>query len=321
MPNVLKVHMPQLQRQYFCLSKLASAILFQDLAPVTSLTVAVLPKKGIQIHGQLRLDEALAGDTTQLKPYDNAVLDAIYTLYVNSCLVFTAEMAVRALYGDAHMDVTSAQRQAVVESIYKLTHIQLEFDATEEWRARKRELPVAENKRAVFAGKLLPLQEVTVRPGGRADCVTGFQLPEPPVLYRYAEALGQIASVPAELLQAGDLKNSMETMLLRRYLLRRIAVMHNTKNNQASHRIALEWYDRQAHRAKGLLSALGYRPEAYVNWLSKKSKIHKSACVILDGLRDAGYINGYTVIQRGTDKKPYDIRGYNIQLAAGRTGR
>lgn len=160
-----------------------------------------------------------------------------------------------------------------------------------------------------------------MRPGGRADCVTGFQLPEPPVLYRYAETLGQIASVPAELLQAGALKNAAETMLLRRYLLRRIAVMVNAKNNQESRRIALEWYDRKAQRAKGMLPALGYRPEAYVNWLSKKSKIHKSACVILDGLRDAGYIAGYQVIQRGTNKKPYDIRGYDIQLAAQRAGR
>lgn len=321
MPNVLKVQMPQLQRQYFCLSKLASAILFQALGPVTRLTVTVLPQKGIKLHGRLSLDEALAGSTTQLNLYDIAALDAIYTLHINGCPAFTVEMAVRALYGDACMDVTVAQRQAVLESIYKLTHIWLEFDATAEWKARKRELPAAENKRAVFAGKLLPLQEVTVRPGGRADCVTGFQLLEPPVLYRYAEALGQIASVPAELLQAGDLKNSMETMLLRRYLLRRIAVMVNTKNSQASHRIALEWYDRQTHRAKGLLPALGYRPEAYANWLSKKSKVNKTACAILDGLRDAGYIDGYTVIQRGTAKKPYDIRGYDIQLAAGRTGR
>ena len=133
-----RVQMPQMQQQYFCLSKLASALLLRELAPVTSLTVAVLPKKCIQIHGQLILGEVLAGGTIQLRPYDMAVMDAAYTLYLHCCPIFTVEMAVRALYGDACMDVTAAQRQAVLENIRKLSCIRLEFDATDEWKARRR---------------------------------------------------------------------------------------------------------------------------------------------------------------------------------------
>ena len=130
-------------------------------------------------------------------------------------------------------------------------------------------------------------------------------------IYGYAEAIRQIASVSVDVMQADSLRNNEETMLLRRYLLKRITAMKNTHNHMTSTKISLNRWDRKSRSLKGLLPSL-YDPGSYTNWRKKKSKICHSIRAILEGLQSAGYIAGHKELVQGRE-----ITAYQIELEGG----
>lgn len=292
--------LPAISTHFFNNAK-AAAVLFSGLSLEEGgeYRIPVIPRKGIEITLTLLIDPKKKLTSVALGPYDAAVLDTIYTLSVCNCPRISIEMLVRAMYGKRDMDVTAKQAETLRACLEHLTGITIRIDCSAEFLLRKKS---AKDEEVVYEGTLLPLQ--------RCDDGTYLVTGTSPI-YGYAEAIRQIATVPAAVVQADGLRNTEETMLLRRYLLKRIAVMQNTHNHMASNKIALSRWDRKSRSEKGLLPSL-YDPGSYTNWRKKKSKICRSIRTILTGLQSAGYIAGYTELVQGRE-----ITAYLMELEGG----
>ena len=156
----------------------------------------------------------------------------------------------------------------------------------------------------ITAQKIARLKESVEIQSGNQTVVEGYRLLELPALYAYAERIKQMISVPIELLAStgGFLPDTDENVILKRYLLKRIARMKKEKATVYSRRIRYEWYDRKTQREKGMFAELGYREEDFASrssWLNKRAKVHKAVKQILDAFRQAGYIAGYSETREG----------------------
>lgn len=292
--------LPAISTHFFNNTK-ASTILFSGISLESGgeYHIPVIPRKGIEITMAVLIDPKKNLTAMALGPYEAAMLDAIYTLSVCSCPRISVAMLVRAMYGKRDMDVTSKQAEVLRTCLERLTGITVRIDGTAEFSLRKK---AAKDEGVIYEGSLLPLQ--------RCDDGTYVVTGTSPV-YAYAEAIRQIATVPAEVMQADGLRNNEETMLLRRYLLKRIAVMQNTHNHMASNKITLSRWDRKSRSEKGLLPSL-YDPGQYNNWRKKKSKVCHAIRSILAGLQSVGYIAGYKELVQGRE-----ITAYQIELEGG----
>ena len=279
----------------------AATVLFSGIALENGgeYHIPTIPRKRIEITLVVSIDSQKKLNTIALGPYEASVLDAIYTLSVCNCLRISIKMLVRVLYGTRDMDVTVKQAEVLRTCLERLTGITVRIDCTAEFTLRKK---AAKGEEVIYEGPLLPLQ--------RCDDGTYVITGTSPV-YAYAEAIRQIATVPAEIVQADGLRNNEETMLLRRYLLKRIAVMQNTHNHMASNKIALSRWDRKSRSQKGLLPSL-YNQAEYTNWRKKKSKICHSIRAVLAGLQSVEYIAGYKEFMQGRE-----ITAYQIELEGG----
>lgn len=292
--------LPAISTHFFNNTK-ASTILFSGISLESGgeYHIPVIPRKGIEITMAVLIDPKKNLTAMALGPYEAAVLDAIYTLSIYGCPQVSIEMLVRAVYGRRDMDVTAKQFETMNSCLERLSGITIKINCSDEFVLRKK---AAKDEEVIYEGSLLPLQ----RCEDGTYLVTGTS-----PIYGYAEAIRQIATVPAAVVQADGLRNTEETMLLRRYLLKRIAVMQNTHNHMASNKITLSRWDRKSRSEKGLLPSL-YDPGSYTNWRKKKSKICRSIRTILTGLQSAGYIAGYTELVQGRE-----ITAYLMELEGG----
>lgn len=287
--------LPIFSTHFFNNSKIA-AVLFSGIALENGgeYHIPTIPRKGIEVALTVSIDPLKKLNSIALGPYEAAVLDAIYTLSIYGCPQVSIEMLVRAVYGRRDMDVTAKQFETMNSCLERLSGITIKINCSNEFVLRKK---ATKDEDVIYEGSLLPLQ--------RCDDGTYVVTGTSPI-YAYAEAIHQISTVPAEVMQADGLRNNEETMLLRRYLLKRIAAMQNMHNHMASNKIALSRWDRKSRSEKGLLPSL-YNQGAFSNWRKKKSKICHSIRAILEGLQSAGYITGYKELVQGREITAYLI--------------
>lgn len=254
--------------------------------------VMVLPQKRTSIAVNLLRDEHVqyTGDITL---FDMGVMDSIYTLYKSGMESFTLQMVMRTLSGNSEQNVLEEQQEEIFRSIEKLRHIDISIDCTEELRIRKK---IGKKDSVVYRSYLLPLSTVKIKIGNQ-KIINGYKLLEIPALYAYAELLEQIIDVPTQVFRTQKrLSDNNEVIVLKRYLIQRIAIMKNTRNKVVSKKISYQWYDRKTKEEKGLFAVLGYKREHYSSkssWANKKKKIHTAVCKILDTLVEEKYIDGY----------------------------
>ena len=229
-----------------------------------------------------------------------AVMDAFYTLYKSGYQTFSLQTVIRVMSGNMDQDITAQKIARLKESVEKLRLILITIDCTDELRVRKL---IKKEETAKYRSYFLPVSSVEIQSGNQT-VVEGYRLLELPALYAYAERIKQMISVPIELLAStgGFLPDTDENIILKRYLLKRIARMKKEKATVYSRRIRYEWYDRKAQREKGMFAELGYREEDFASrssWLNKRAKVHKVVKQILDAFRQAGYIAGYSETREG----------------------
>ena len=210
------------------------------------------------------------------------------------------QTVIRVMSGNMDQDITAQKIARLKESVEKLRLILITIDCTNELRARKL---IEKNETAKYRSYFLPVSSVEIQSGNQT-VVEGYRLLELPALYAYAERIKQMISVPIELLAStgGFLPDTDENVILKRYLLKRIARMKKEKATVYSRRIRYEWYDRKTQREKGMFAELGYREEDFASrssWLNKRAKVHKAVKQILDAFRQAGYIAGYSETREG----------------------
>jgi hypothetical protein len=174
----------------------------------------------------------------KLTAYDRVVHDAVCTLAVAGNQYFTPDMVYRAMNGLTETTFVSPQAVgAVTKSIDKLRQTFIKIDCTSQIKDR------SEDTQIIYDGYLLALDGVTVKRAGVKGGVLkqGYQLLSLPVLYRYANGINQVISVPFELLDTKDTGNSTdEVIVIKNYLIKRIALMKNKNNSVKGNKIAYE---------------------------------------------------------------------------------
>ncbi len=272
----------------------------KGLAKKQMIRVSTLPSRKIVTLVNLCQDKNIQLSCNDISPYDMAVMDAFYTLYKSGYQTFSLQTVIRVMSGNMDQDITAQKIARLKESVEKLRLILITIDCTDELRARKL---IKKEETAKYRSYFLPVSSMEIQSGNQT-VVEGYRLLELPALYAYAERIKQMISVPIELLASteGFLPDTDENIILKRYLLKRIARMKKEKATVYSRRIRYEWYDRKAQREKGMFAELGYREEDFASrssWLNKRAKVHKVVKQILDAFRQAGYIAGYSETREG----------------------
>ena len=313
--QVISLHKPQ--REYFNTSKLVSTLTTTTglIKDDTSLKLKTLPKRNIFTTIDFKNDPHLSLTNPNVTAYDMDLIDAAVTLMINGYWTFTKEMLVRVK--DANFDpnkkISAQKLGAATKSLEKTRYIGLRINCQEELLARHviSKADIARNPDiGVFEGYLMPIETLPVRSGNKRVILDGIQLLKEPIIYSYSRSIKQIASVPTELLETQAITGMSDTdelVSIKRYLIKRIEGMRNTKNNLLARRIRLEWHDPRTDTDKGLLHDLGYDKTQHVKWRTKKSQINATVTGLLTAFQTAHYIKGYTVVKEGQTVVGYDI--------------
>lgn len=311
--KTVQMPMPRPKTEYLNNCKVANYISTQSDSFSKTLQLTTIPKENIFVTVDLTADENLALSNPNITQYDMAIMDAVYTLLVNGATTFTPEMVVRIMSGNFDQDVTRQKYEAVTTSLRKLSMIRITIDCTNELRTRKK---ICAGDTARLTSYLMPLREIDIQSANHQTIMHGYQLIEKPVLYTYAEMINQIINIPTELLEISNssgsrhLSDTDEVIVIKRALIRRIALLKNAKNHMANHTIRYEYYastiDSETgflvNSETGFLATLGFNKSNYSQWKKKRSSLHRIITTILDDFIKEKYIAEYEVIKQGPQK-------------------
>ena len=198
----------------------------------------------INLHDEKNIE--FSGEITSK---DIDVMDSIYTIYATGEKCFTLDQVVQVYTGDMNVKVTPKMRREVKKSIDKLMTTIVRIDCTEEFQNRKL---IDKDDKMIFNSNILHLQYLEGKKAhftanGRVSnskIIYMFLGEEAPVLFQYAKAVGQIITVPMNLLTL-DANTETSTELCR-YVYRQIHYMKYAKthlNGGRNNRISLYRYD------------------------------------------------------------------------------
>ena len=316
------VVLPQINVQYINNCRIVSALCTegQHLGSDRILTLNTL--RDINITVRVKSYNTDIVSDVALTAVDRAVMDAVYTLYVYQCPVFTADMLARVIYGDPAMEVTEEKRKIVKDSIEKLRNIGMYIEWTAEFLCRERSLAKQRHQefdrskyppKIDFSSYLIPVEDITVRTPYHKKPVQGYQLVALPVMYNYAECIHQIINVPVDMLRVPGVPNTCRAMLIMRHLIRHIAIISNPHNANYSRKVSYGWSDNKSHATKGLPASIGALNSKGALSRQEKSRIHHTVKAILDHYKTVGYIAGYTVNKRGYGADNNPITGVTVE--------
>ena len=221
-----------------------------------------------------------------LSEYDQAVLNAIFTMYETlpaDKKIFTAAQIYKAL--DGGRDARGISRTALaptVESIEKLRVRLIKIDLSEEVKNRYPEL---KNKEFIYAEEsyLAPLSKVEVIINGQK--AEGYKFISEPLLYAYAKGTKQLISVNIDTIRTKHIiDNTQENNVLKQYLLRNIGLVRNKGAVVAD--MQAEGYILYS----SIMQKLGYG-EGYTG--IEKQRVRNKVNKLLQHFVDRGEIDGF----------------------------
>ncbi|MCQ2387970.1 MAG: hypothetical protein MJ066_05975 [Clostridia bacterium] len=223
-------------------NKLANTITkigLQDFDTLLQLDVTPSTQKNkIITDFSLMVDEENIKLTQAVTEYDRQVYNAITSLFVErenksaGKVIFTAGQIFKILSGET----TKAKKRpspesltAITKSIEKMSSIRVEINAAQELENYKKDL-----KSISLKSYLLATTGVTIVTNN-GDIVTGWQLIDTPILYKYAglcgnNEKGQIQSYKSLLLNVPNLSQTTQNTALKGYLINRILTIQYQKN-------------------------------------------------------------------------------------------
>ena len=247
---------------------------------------------------------------TTISQFEIVVMDAIYTLSLHGRRVFTADMVANVIAGKevGNNKDKSTRFNDITKAIEKLLSMRIKIDFSEIARELDfKDIPDIETKVSDY---MLPLMEITIKSKVKKIDKTCYVLKNTPILYRYAEYMGRVVSVPSSLLAIPDSREDILFTILKRELIKEISLMKNKKNNYKSRTITYEWNDGEIRR--GLFERIGLRKEDYANdgqWRKKKSKVNTMIKQIMTHLINEKYIKGFSF-----NKSSGAIVGFDVQI-------
>lgn len=175
--------------------------------------------------------------------YDRQVMNAVISLYEygDPQHNITPAMVYRAMIHATETETPSKkQLEAVERSLNKSRFINVKIDCSDELKQRKLSLDGEQITGGKFDTYLLELDRIEVTAGGRT--VSAYHITKKPILYEYAGLIGQVITVPAELLEIRNeggykLPNTDRRIAVKGYLLRRIGEMKGKNSTKLSNHI------------------------------------------------------------------------------------
>jgi hypothetical protein len=166
-------------------------------------------------------------------PYDRTVHNAVCSLFEAGNTNFTPDQVYRVMNGlDDQQYVSPQAVGAITRSLDKQRRIYANINYTDEAKEYRKDV-----NSCIVEDYILSAKKITLEAGGQR--VTGYKLNSKPILYQYAQVSGQVLTVPSKLLNTKDvIKSTEDVIIIREYLIRRIEVMKNNKNQ--SNRILLD---------------------------------------------------------------------------------
>ncbi|MBR0418322.1 MAG: hypothetical protein IJI66_04070 [Erysipelotrichaceae bacterium] len=251
-----------------------------------------------------------------LSDFDLLVADTVYTLTANGNPEFTLMTVVKTITGDDEANITDKRAAAVIKSLEKMSMLKISIDVTEEFKCRR---IIEGDKRCVLESYFLPLETIIVVSNFGIEHIR-YRLIKKPCLFEFAESLNQFVRYPISLVNDSNTRNDLETLMIKHYIIWRIQLMKNRRNNIDSNKIVLERYDTKLHQNTGLLYELGFLQDGVfyeyadngeqvplANQRNKRAKINKCIRKVLDSFVDKGFINGYEVERIGKTIRSYII--------------
>lgn len=279
----------------------------------------------IDLHDEKNIE--FSGEITSR---DIDIMDSIYTIYATGEKHFTLDQVVQVYTGDMSVKITPKMRSDVKKSIDKLMTTIVRIDCTEEFKNRKL---IDKDDDMIFNSNILHLQflessKVHFTSNGRisnSKIIYRFIGDDAPVLFQYAKAVGQIITVPMNLLTLDA--NTVISTEICRYMYRQIHYMkyanHREKNGR-SNKIALYRYDTETKQYVGLMPYIGIKREDYITvqengkedthaWRKKKQRVCKIIREYLDMLIKEQEIVGYkTYFEMSEVGNTKVLAGYEI---------
>ena len=128
-----RVKMPQTDTEYANISKIAHYITTTSglVDAGKPFTLVTMPSKNATVTIALNADQGikLSKNITQ---YDFDIMDAVYSLYINGCTVFSPEMVARMISGKLEGRVSAQKIGSVTRSLNKLRHVDITIDLPDE---------------------------------------------------------------------------------------------------------------------------------------------------------------------------------------------
>jgi hypothetical protein len=256
-------------------------------------SVVTAPKEGAITPIDIFSRPDVQLDTRSISPLDMALIDTFCTLYANGMNTVTLEQVIRVLSGNIECGSISPSRYNSIQGdIRRLSQIRIKITPPSGDDSRRPRI-------RCYESYLLPVDEAdVVLRNGRI--VHAYKFLRSPALYDYAVYTKQLICVPLRIFMTqAEIKDTDDSIIIKRYLIKRIERMRNKNNSIKSCRIIYK-RDTRDGEERGMFSDLGYEPKKYSDWRGKKKRIHDVTCHILKYFAECGYIKGYDVIKNGT---------------------
>lgn len=234
--------------------------------------------------------------------YDRNVSDAVTSLYLygDPSHIITPAMVYRTMIHATDTETPSAhQIEAVTRSLDKLRFVRVVIDCSEELTYRNLSLNGAQVTNGKIDTYLQAMEMLEVTAGDQT--VKAYRVLKTPILYEYSHMIGQVLTVPANLLDIREKRkdgavtraaNTEQRIAIKGYLLRRIEVM---KGKTKQHRSILY---------KTLLAGICEEDASG----KRRHEIRQYVKTCLDYWKEVGYIAGYAEYKEGREIAGVKIR-------------
>ncbi len=237
-------------------------------------------------------DDELKDVSCFMTGIDKAVMDTFNSMYKAGNKIITKPQIARKVHG-INGKPTDKQIESVEKSLIKLSKMKIKLDLSLLVNNRYKNIKVQE-----MTGKIVSLvkREAKNKKGVQSrnkQIVDGFSITDQPILCKVAEMLGQCTSINYELKKAAlekPLKSNERNIILFDYLIERIAPMkHNTMSKTIKYNTLTE---EVLHReGQPLIDENNIIKQA-------KKRIKKNTRVILEKLKEEGYITDFTEYEK-----------------------
>lgn len=264
-----------------------------DLSEVREMIVSGKQKKEVTITAKVvsQLDVEGIKLTRQLSEQDRCVFDAVCTLFVDGQRTFTAKQVYKTYTGLDRMNPSAIEN--VEQSLQKMRATLIDIDWTKHALMNKLDEETAPKQVTVtVGGYLLPLEVIQVDDGDIHQIM--YRFIKEPVYLTYSRLVGQLITIPAEMLKLETVNMTPERIAIQHYMMRRIEIMKNKRNKFNNHTMLFETIFEKC----GVIEITNRQTKArYVDAVEK----------ILSEWVERKYIKGYQVTTKGKAKTGVEI--------------